>query len=159
MNSNMDNRSKSANESASWQVLRPPVDHRPIGEVYDRLIGIPNYVAGMRARNGIPFVPVEATVDSGRGLRSATSATIDALAFHGAYVTDRDGKVLRTGDVAFFVLWPHVAMRHPRYNQNQDTLLDRAKGEACGFVMKGKGTHQARLLMVQNAAAMWLAKP
>jgi hypothetical protein len=153
------NRSKSANELASWQIRRGSIEHRPVGETYDRIIGLPNYVRGVRGGRGNPFVPVEKTVDGGRGIRAASRETVDELAHHGAYITDGDGNVQLTGPGAVFVIWPHVAMRHPRYNQNIDSGLDRARGEECGFVMQGKATHQRRLLMIEKAATMWLRPP
>ena len=150
------NRSKSANEVASWQLKREPTAHRPLGSSYDVLIGIPDYVLAVRHSGGNPFVLLSNLRDKGAGLRCATDSVLDDLAFHGAYLTDELGQVLRTGESAAYVVWPHVAMRHPRYNQNVDSGLDRAKGEACGFVMRGKATHQRRLEMVARAAELWL---
>lgn len=150
------NRSKSKNEVASWQLRRSAINHRPGRESYDDLIGIPDYVMGVRRSGGNPFVQLSKLKDGGRGLRAATGPVIDDLAHHGAYLTDELGIVLRDGRTAAYVIWPHVAMRHPRYNQNVDSGLDRAMGEACGFVMQGKATHARRLEMIEKAREVWL---
>ena len=150
------NRSKSANQVASWQARRSPTNHRGLGSSYDELIGIPDYVRAVRTSGGNPFVLLSKVKDQGRGLRRSTETVVDDLAYHGAYLTDELGNVLRTGESAAYVIWPHVAMRHPRYNQNVDSSIDRAKGEACGFVMQGKATHQRRLRMIELAADAWL---
>jgi hypothetical protein len=150
------NRSKSKNTVASWQLTRNPTGHRPGIQTYDHLIGIPDYVSGVRGSGGNPFVQLSKLRDGGRGLRGATPAVMEDLAHHGAYLTDELGNVLQEGGHAAYVIWPHVAMRHPRYNQNVDSGLDRAKGEACGFVMRGSATHERRLTMIDKAAELWL---
>ncbi len=151
------NRSKSTNEAPSWKIVRSAKDHRPGGAVYDQMIGIPNYVVGCRENKGNSFVPIEKTIDRGKRIRAADAMEVDALASHGAYLTDEFGVVQRIGEHATYVIWPHVAMRHPRYNQNIDSGLDRAIAQdKLGFVMTGSSTHPKRLTMIEKAARHFL---
>ncbi len=85
-------------------------------------------------------------------IRAAAEPEVAELAKHGAYLTDGKGNPLSSGRTSIYVVWPHVAMRHPKYNGGIDSGLNRARAEQWGFVMRGKGTDVQRRLMIANAA-------